>query len=688
MTRKTIAESQLTIIEWSSDTQAYIECPGKQHHTGANAKRDCRLELDGAPTITCFHSSCSDEVAVANKKIRSIIGKAEKKGAGYKFESSVTSQQSQQQSPAPAVTPEPKSFARKYVVDPFITIPDPIPDGTRELLRAAFEPGEGVRIAQGTNDDEGKEIPNGSGVCLSRDEWLKKLDDAKGDPNKFMRTSSRNGIFISVNPLRIGGSKDADVVSYRHCLLEFDTISATEQWALIHQSHVPASAVISSGGKSIHAWVRVDAKDRKEYDTRVSYIYKHFAEWKPDEKNKNPSRFSRLANCERGKNRQELIAIKIGAESFSEWVAELEVDGIGTTVTIDELMEFDADNDPNVILGKRWLCKGGSCLFVGQSGIGKSSLAVQCAATWGVGLSVFGVLPVKPLKSLFVQAENDIGDLSEMLQGVLGSTGWTESSDELHVLKRNLIFVRDTIHTGFEFCESIQRLIDKHEPDLVWVDPLLSFIGDDISKQQVCSQFLRNWIGPISEATGVCWMFVHHTGKPMDPKTKKGWTNTDHSYSGIGSSELTNWARAVCVLTRINTQTFELKLAKRGKRAEAKDMLGNRTDSIYLEHASEGIRWNQVEKPEEEPTQHTANKSVKVSKLDLLRPHIDGFIATFDFCPVSLKVASERLISFGDLHDVSVGSLSTAKTLIHALGAEGKLKVEIKADGNGYDISK
>jgi hypothetical protein len=38
-----------------------------------------------------------------------------------------------------------------------------------------------------------------------------------------------------------------------------------------------------------------------------------------------------------------------------------------------------------------------------------------------------------------------------------------------------------------------RRLIAKHKPDLVWIDPLLSYIGDDISKQSVCSQFLRNW---------------------------------------------------------------------------------------------------------------------------------------------------------------------------------------------------
>jgi hypothetical protein len=92
---------------------------------------------------------------------------------------------------------------------------------------------------------------------------------------------------------------------------------------------------------------------------------------------------------------------------------------------------------------------------------------------------------------------------------------------------------------------------------------------------------------------------MHHTGKPSnDPKSRQGWKSSDFSYAGIGSSELTNWARSVCVLQRIDEETFELKLAKRGKRAEAVDILGNRTNSLWLKHADRGILWEQVSAPE------------------------------------------------------------------------------------------
>lgn len=507
--------------------------------------------------------------------------------------------------PVPKVAPSPNGgTGQAYVVPDECDLPGPMADGTRKLIEAAFKPKEGVRISVGrTRDDDGREVPKDEGLVLSREEWLRKLDAAAGNPNQFFRTADRNGIYVTINPMTDAGKADKDVTSYRHALIEFDNLSVNEQWSIICQSRMPCTAVVSSGGKSLHAWVRVDAQDRREYDDRVRILYAHFAEHqRPDEKNKNPSRFSRLAGCERGKQRQELLALTMGAESWIEWRADAEADGIGEVVTVESLLDFKTAEDPDSLIGKRWLCRGGSVLFVGQSGVGKSSLAVQQAMYWALGRSVFGIQPRRALKSLFIQAENDIGDLAEMVQGVVVGAQFADA-DKLAIGK-NLVFVRDSTHTGFEFTEGIRRLIDKHRPDIVWLDPILSFIGDDISKQAVCSQFFRNWLGPISQATGVAWMIMHHTGKPpSDPRSRKGWTSTDLSYLGMGSSDITNWARAVCILQQVPTAdgatAFELRLGKRGKRAEAKDANATTTTtSIWLQYAAEGIFWQQIDRPE------------------------------------------------------------------------------------------
>ena len=217
-----------------------------------------------------------------------------------------------------------------------------------------------------------------------------------------------------------------------------------------------------------------------------------------DPNNANPSRLSRLPNAMRFDSRQELYALNIGAKSWQDFEAQIQAEAIGDRILLSELAEFDAENDPDNILGNRWLCKGGSCLFVGQSGIGKSSLCMQMSMNWALGRTTFGIRPERPLKSLIVQAENDRGDVAEMFQGSLAALGIKRSDDAFRALEERLVIVTESVQTGEEFANAVRLLVAKHKPDLVWLDPLLSFIGDDISKQDVCSYFLRNLLNPIA----------------------------------------------------------------------------------------------------------------------------------------------------------------------------------------------
>lgn len=283
--------------------------------------------------------------------------------------------------------------------------------------------------------------------------------------------------------------------------------------------------------------------------------------------------------------------------------------------SFDHLMEFNPKDDEHSVIGHRWLCRGGSSLWVGQSGIGKSSLAMQAGMMWAQARSLFGVSPTKGkrLKSLYIQAENDSGDMAEMMQGVLKAypiPEGTTRADFAQEMRQSMIFVRDTIHTSTDFARSAAKLIHKYTPDLVWVDPLLSYAGDDISSQKVASQFLRNTLNPIAFDTGICWMLLHHTGKPStDPKAKAHWTDHDFSYAAFGSSELVNWARAVNVLRSMGGGNFELRFSKRGKRSGLRehnphpegttDHVPAYTDVVYLKHAEHAIFWEQIAQPEE-----------------------------------------------------------------------------------------
>jgi hypothetical protein len=277
----------------------------------------------------------------------------------------------------------------------------------------------------------------------------------------------------------------------------------------------------------------------------------------------------------------------------------------------DALLAADRKADPNNILGNRWLCKGGSLLIVGQSGTGKSSLMMQAAVHWALGRDFFGIKPVRPLRSVILQAENDFLDLGEALQDVVA--GAYLDSDERSQLRDHLAIFRDTISTGTTFTEALKTLIVDHRADIVFVDPLLSFAGIDVSDQEQASKFLRHDLAPILLETGAVLVAMHHTGKPKTSADKEGHTVADLAYAGLGSSEFTNYFREVAVLFRCQGEEpiYKFGLTKRRGRAGLKDHENQFKGEIYIRHAAEKgvIRWEYSPPPSQSGTETTTRHS-------------------------------------------------------------------------------
>ena len=260
---------------------------------------------------------------------------------------------------------------------------------------------------------------------------------------------------------------------------------------------------------------------------------------------------------------------------------------------LESLETFDRNNDPNAVLGRRWLCRGGSLLMVGQSGTGKSSLMMQGAISWAIGRNFFGITTKKPLRTLILQAENDKGDVAESFIDSVNGAKLTIGEKER--LKENLFIYRDTVSSGDAFIRMLRELIIQHSLDIAFVDPLLSFAGIDISEQEQASQFLRHGISPILLETGAILVAMHHTGKPKSAKDKEGLTIADMAYSGLGSSEFTNYFREVAVLARVPGEepVYKFGLTKRRGRAYLSDENGNFTGEITIRHSRQPntIRW-------------------------------------------------------------------------------------------------
>jgi len=262
-----------------------------------------------------------------------------------------------------------------------------------------------------------------------------------------------------------------------------------------------------------------------------------------------------------------------------------------------ELVRPERD-DPDELLRHRFLCRGGGLLLAAPTGIGKSTLSIQFALCWALGREALGIAPARPLRSLYIQAENDDGDLAELRDGICDGLEFTEAD-------RAEAFERVTFSTVDDLCgltfiaQAFTPLVEQHRPDLVFVDPLLSYIGGDVSKQEVVSPWLRNGLNPILHRTGSGLVLVHHVNKPPTGEAKREWKAGDFAYIGSGSADLANWARAVIAIRSIGDHSvFELHLGKRGKRVGWTDPDGRPCYSRRIAHGTDGIYWREAQADE------------------------------------------------------------------------------------------
>ena len=257
-----------------------------------------------------------------------------------------------------------------------------------------------------------------------------------------------------------------------------------------------------------------------------------------------------------------------------------------------ELLAFDASKDMDCMLGSRWLSKSGSCVWVGSSGLGKSVLTLQAAMTWAAGMPFFGIQPKGYYKSLIVQAENNFGDVAETIQGV--KTGLAEEYPEISFdeIQKRVSIVRMVNSQGIEFIAQLKSMIAEYQPDMVWIDPLLCYLGGDPNSSEDVSHF-TGLLDELAIESKCLFHLIHHTGKPKTSQDTKGFTNADLMYAGLGSSVLTNWARAIMVLQaeRGSEGIYRLTAAKRGKRAGMSHEYSTGSDYIHLEHSDRGLCW-------------------------------------------------------------------------------------------------
>lgn len=290
--RQAIAEE---LLGCSLENGEFAPCPGQDLHSNRGGRRDFRVVLTGAPTGYCFHDSCTDAVESFNRELRQRIGKAESDGKpskGGDFGKVARRPMPKPRPKRPAFDPEaltrlaekcPVEISQEWLLD---RSPLSFPGRTGEqgtetaeaMLSALYQPGERVLVFTSPFSQGDFLFCHGRGSFR-----LGEKPEIKAVPSP-LPVGGPEGIWFLVQPVegewkwnpnnkredgtpKPGRRHGECVTAWRFLVLESDH-APEELWlkALV-QLPFPIAAIYTSGGRSVHALVRVDCKTKPDFDS-------------------------------------------------------------------------------------------------------------------------------------------------------------------------------------------------------------------------------------------------------------------------------------------------------------------------------------------------------------------------------------------------------------------------------------
>lgn len=196
---------------------------------------------------------------------------------------------------------------REYVDTAWLADRSPVPpwklDGplsAEQYLRHVFR--EGEKVVCFTN-------PMSQGQAL----WPLQAAPVEGDEGVLYLAQPVDGLEYPTQERNGDGSvkmsrrsRDS-VTDWRHLVLESDTADARDWMGALVQLPLRVTAIYTSGGRSIHALVRVDARSKEDWDCTVKQIRPIFVTLGADPKAMSAVRLTRLPGCRRGDRLQKLL---------------------------------------------------------------------------------------------------------------------------------------------------------------------------------------------------------------------------------------------------------------------------------------------------------------------------------------------------------------------------------------------
>ncbi len=381
-------------------------------------------------------------------------------------------------------------------------------------LETLFEASETVGYVtetwEKTEDNKTKYLPTKGSYTRTAGELIAELNKHGDDIGAVLGDyNPAAGAWIRFNPLDGKGVKNENVTDYRYALVESDSMALEEQNALIRELELPVAMLVYSGGKSIHAIIKIDASDYSEYRKRVDYLYNicHKNGLEIDKNNRNPSRLSRLPGVMRNGKKQYIIDTNIGKESFTEWQDWIE--SINDDMPDPESLsaEWDAlpELSPPLIDGV--LRQGHKMLLAGPSKAGKSYALIELCAAIAEGKNWLG-FDCAQGKVMYVNLELDRASCLHRFKDVYTALGYAPD----HISNIDIWNLRGKSVPMDKLAPKLIRRAQKKDYIAVIIDPIYKIItGDENSADQMahfCNQFDK-----VCSEVGCAVIYCHHHSK-------------------------------------------------------------------------------------------------------------------------------------------------------------------------------
>lgn len=317
------------------------------------------------------------------------------------------------------------------------------------------------------------------------------------------------GAWIRFNPLDGKGVKNDNVTDYRYALVESDTLDIGKQYALFKELELPIATLVHSGKKSLHAVVKVDARDYQEYRKRVDYIYQICKKngLDIDTQNRNPSRLSRMPGVTRNGHKQFLIDTNIGKANYDEWYQWVEdlnddlPDPEGLLDSWDDMPELA----PELIHGV--LRQGHKMLIAGPSKAGKSFALIELSIAIAEGSKWLG-WQCEQGRVLYVNLELDRPSALHRFKDVYEAMG-LQANNVQNIDVWNLR--GKTVPMDKLAPKLIRRSLKKNYQAVI-IDPIYKVLtGDENSADQMAH--FTNQFDKVATELGCSVIYCHHHSK-------------------------------------------------------------------------------------------------------------------------------------------------------------------------------